>query len=203
MCVFLLLFPQVNLAFIGMQGVFYGLYVVAQHQLSAVKVKAFGRSIAKLLFREGADYQNFIRFPGHGVHVDLAGMGEMLPVFAVPDAGEGLAQSDGPAVEVQNGVRVCFLGGNLAMSARPTEIAAAVSIPCLRKDFTVDEYIDLVIDFIERLPQRIVLERFVSQSPKSLLIQPDWGLKNHEFTAKIHRRLDERDSYQGRLLSTP
>ena len=26
----------------------------------------------------------------------------------------------------------------------------------------------------------MVLERFVSQSPKELLIAPDWGLKNHE-----------------------
>ena len=69
--------------------------------------------------------------------------------------------------------------------------------------FTVDEYIDLVIDFIERLPQRIVLERFVSQSPKSLLIKPDWGLKNYEFTAKVHRRLAERDTYQGRLFANP
>lgn len=69
--------------------------------------------------------------------------------------------------------------------------------------FTVDEYIDLVIDFIERLPQRIVLERFVSQSPKALLIKPDWGLKNYEFTAKVHRRLAERDTYQGRLFANP
>lgn len=65
---------------------------------------------------------------------------------------------------------------------------------------TADEYIDLVIDFIERLPQRIVVERFVSQSPKSLLIAPDWGLKNYEFTAKVDRRLAERDTYQGRLF---
>ena len=67
--------------------------------------------------------------------------------------------------------------------------------------FTVDAYIDLVIDFIERLPQRIVLERFVSQSPKALLIKPDWGLKNYEFTTKVNRRLAERNTYQGRLFN--
>ena len=66
--------------------------------------------------------------------------------------------------------------------------------------FTVDEYIDLAIDFIERLPRRIVVERFVSQSPKDLLIQPDWGLKNYAFTAKVDQRLAERDTYQGRLF---
>lgn len=67
--------------------------------------------------------------------------------------------------------------------------------------FTVDAYIDLVIDFIERLPRSLVLERFVSQSPKALLIKPDWGLKNYEFTTKVNRRLAERNTYQGRLFN--
>ena len=40
--------------------------------------------------------------------------------------------------------------------------------------YTADEYIELVIDYIERLRSDLVLERFVSQSPKDLLIAPDW-----------------------------
>ena len=64
--------------------------------------------------------------------------------------------------------------------------------------FTVDEYIDLAIDFIERLDPAIALERFVSQSPKELLIAPDWGLKNYEFTEKVRRRMEERDAWQGK-----
>lgn len=67
--------------------------------------------------------------------------------------------------------------------------------------FTVDEYIDLVIDFIERTKPSIAIERFVSQSPKELLIAPDWGVKNHVFTAKVHRRIAERGARQGRLFS--
>lgn len=67
--------------------------------------------------------------------------------------------------------------------------------------FTADEYIDLVIDFLELLPPAMVVERFVSQSPKNLLIAPDWGLKNYEFTAKLEKRLAERDTYQGRLFT--
>ncbi|MBR5296522.1 MAG: TIGR01212 family radical SAM protein [Parabacteroides sp.] len=66
--------------------------------------------------------------------------------------------------------------------------------------YTADEYIDLVIDFIERLNPNIVVERFVSQSPKELLIAPDWGLKNFEFTAKVNKRIAERNTYQGRLF---
>lgn len=65
--------------------------------------------------------------------------------------------------------------------------------------FEVDEYIDLAIDFAERLNPDFIIERFVSQSPKSLLIAPDWGLKNFEFTAKVLKRFEERGARQGRL----
>ena len=64
--------------------------------------------------------------------------------------------------------------------------------------YAADEYIDLVIDYVEHLRPDIVLERFVSQSPKELLIAPDWGLKNHEFTDKVKKRMRERDAWQGK-----
>jgi radical SAM protein (TIGR01212 family) len=66
--------------------------------------------------------------------------------------------------------------------------------------YGVDEYIDLVIDYVEHLRPDMVLERFVSQSPRELLIAPDWGLKNHEFTARVRRRMEERESYQGKRV---
>ena len=64
--------------------------------------------------------------------------------------------------------------------------------------YTAEEYIDLVIDYVEHLRPDMVLERFVSQSPKELLIAPDWGLKNHEFTDKVKKRMRERDAWQGK-----
>ena len=62
----------------------------------------------------------------------------------------------------------------------------------------VEEYIDLVIDYVEHLRPDIVVERFVSQSPKDLLIAPDWGLKNYEFVARLQKRMKERGAYQGK-----
>ena len=64
--------------------------------------------------------------------------------------------------------------------------------------YSADEYIDFVIDYVEHLRPDLVLERFVSQSPKELLIAPDWGLKNHEFTDKVKKRMRERDAWQGK-----
>ena len=68
--------------------------------------------------------------------------------------------------------------------------------------YTSDEYIDLVIDYVQRLRRDLVLERFVSSSPKELLIAPDWGLKNYEFTEKVKARMRQLGVWQGKLLET-
>ncbi len=67
--------------------------------------------------------------------------------------------------------------------------------------YTAEEYIELVIDYVEHLRKDIVLERFISQSPKELLIAPDWGLKNYEFTERLKKRMEERDAWQGKYCS--
>lgn len=66
--------------------------------------------------------------------------------------------------------------------------------------FTCDEYIELVIDFLERLRPDLVVERFVSQSPAHLLAIPGWGLKNHEFIDRLRLRMKERETFQGKSL---
>ena len=66
--------------------------------------------------------------------------------------------------------------------------------------YGLDEYIGLLVDFIERLNPEFVIERFVSQSPKNLLIAPDWGVKNYEFTSKLEKELERRDARQGRFF---
>ncbi|MDR1331542.1 MAG: TIGR01212 family radical SAM protein [Tannerella sp.] len=63
--------------------------------------------------------------------------------------------------------------------------------------FTPDEYAELAVDFVERLNPSIAIERFVSQSPRELLIAPDWGLKNHAFRALVDKRFAERNTRQG------
>ena len=67
--------------------------------------------------------------------------------------------------------------------------------------FSLEEYIDTVVDYVERLRPDIILERFASSSPKELLIAPDWGIKNYEFVEKVKRRMVERDTWQGKLYS--
>ena len=67
----------------------------------------------------------------------------------------------------------------------------------------VNEYIDLVIDYLQRLRPDLVLERFVSQSPRELLIAPDWGLKNYEFNHRLQKRMKGLGAYQGKMVGNP
>ena len=66
--------------------------------------------------------------------------------------------------------------------------------------YSVDEYIELIANYIQRLRKDLVLERFVSQSPKELLITPQWGLKNHEFTDLLNNYLKNHQIHQGDLF---
>ncbi|MDR1499767.1 MAG: TIGR01212 family radical SAM protein [Tannerellaceae bacterium] len=65
----------------------------------------------------------------------------------------------------------------------------------------IDEYIDLIVDFIERLSPGIALDRFVSQSPEELLIAPLWGIKNYIVTNRVDKRLALRNARQGRKIT--
>lgn len=62
-------------------------------------------------------------------------------------------------------------------------------------------YIETVCDFLEHLRPDIAVERFVSQSPPELLIAPNWGLKNYEFTHLVEKCMKSRGSWQGKAYT--
>ena len=63
---------------------------------------------------------------------------------------------------------------------------------------TIEEYTELVVDYLELLNPSIIVERFVSQAPPEFVVAPSWGLKNFEFIAKVEKRLTERNTWQGK-----
>lgn len=64
--------------------------------------------------------------------------------------------------------------------------------------FTLEEYIELLIDFIENLRPDIALDRFISQSPAEWLVAPNWNIKNFEFVHKLEKQMLQRHAYQGK-----
>lgn len=67
------------------------------------------------------------------------------------------------------------------------------------KFLEMDEYVDIVVDSIERIPENIVVHRLTGDSPRNLLIGPTWSLKKWEVLNAIDKRFIERDTYQGKL----
>ena len=66
--------------------------------------------------------------------------------------------------------------------------------------FTWDEYREFLIMFLERLNPEIVVERFTGESSPRLITNKGWGgLRSEEMTRLFEQRLEEIDTWQGRL----
>lgn len=63
--------------------------------------------------------------------------------------------------------------------------------------YNVDEYVCLMAEYVSRLREDLIIDRFVSQSPKELLVAPYWGIKNHEFTDKLVNYMKTHNITQG------
>lgn len=66
--------------------------------------------------------------------------------------------------------------------------------------FTVDEYADLVADFLERLAPHIRIERLAGEVPPRFLAGPAFGLRSERVAERIVARMRERNTWQGRLF---
>ena len=84
-----------------------------QQQLHLRQAIALRHAEADGFFCKGANDQQTLGFRFAGVDVELAGVAVELAVAAMTHHGQLLAQADGLAVEVQNGVWVVFLRGDI------------------------------------------------------------------------------------------
>jgi radical SAM protein (TIGR01212 family) len=62
------------------------------------------------------------------------------------------------------------------------------------------EYVDLVCDFLERIPFEIVVQRLTGDPHRPELAAPAWSLEKLETLELIRRTLEERDSWQGKYF---
>lgn len=66
--------------------------------------------------------------------------------------------------------------------------------------FQLEEYIEFMTDFLEKLNLAFVVERFAGEVPPRFLAGPGWGLiRNDQILQKIEKKLEERDSWQGKF----
>lgn len=66
--------------------------------------------------------------------------------------------------------------------------------------FSLDEYIDFFISFLEKLRPDLYIERFAGEVPPRFVNSTPWGkIRNTELLKLLERRLEESGTYQGRL----
>lgn len=68
--------------------------------------------------------------------------------------------------------------------------------------FSLDEYLDFFTDMLERLRPDLFIERFVGEVPPRFVNETPWGLiRNVELLRLLEKRLEEKQTWQGRLLT--
>jgi len=64
---------------------------------------------------------------------------------------------------------------------------------------SLEEYTDIICEFISNLSPDIIIERFTGESPPEMVVAPKWNrIKNFEVTEIIRKKLKERGIYQGK-----
>lgn len=69
-----------------------------------------------------------------------------------------------------------------------------------RGEFTplsLEEYVTTAADFLERLPDRITIQRLYGSAPLAIRVAPQWGLKNNQMWFAIVNELTRRGAWQG------
>ncbi|MDO4266388.1 MAG: TIGR01212 family radical SAM protein [Eubacteriales bacterium] len=65
-------------------------------------------------------------------------------------------------------------------------------------DYSLEEYVELVIDLIELLPPELVVHRITGDAPKRLLLSPLWSADKKRVLNTFEKRFRERNTWQGR-----
>ena len=68
--------------------------------------------------------------------------------------------------------------------------------------FAFYEYIDFIVDFLERLNPDVMVERFAGEVPPRFLQVQMWdSIRNEQLVQVVEKRLEDRNTFQGRLYN--
>jgi hypothetical protein len=139
----------------------------------------------------GHDYSAFLsavdRTKGRGIHIGA----HLIAGFPTETREEMLAMAE----EISS-LGIGFLKVHQLQVVKDTPLADMYKESPFYT-FGYDEYVDFIVDFIERTSPDIVFQRLFATAPDSILVAPDWGKSRHRMLSDIEKRLDARDTYQG------
>jgi radical SAM superfamily enzyme len=69
--------------------------------------------------------------------------------------------------------------------------------------FPLDDYLEFFTDMLERLRPDLYIERFAGEVPPRFVNETPWGLiRNVELLRLLDKKLEDRDTWQGRFICT-
>jgi radical SAM protein (TIGR01212 family) len=67
--------------------------------------------------------------------------------------------------------------------------------------FSLEEYVDFIIRYTERLHPGFIIERFAGEVPPRFLAGPSWGnIRNDQINRMIEKEMEKRNTWQGKLF---
>ena len=63
------------------------------------------------------------------------------------------------------------------------------------KIYEFEEYLRLCVKLVSIIPDNIVIDRFISQSPPDLVAAPKWGVKNYQFMEILNKTITSKNSF--------
>jgi radical SAM protein (TIGR01212 family) len=67
--------------------------------------------------------------------------------------------------------------------------------------FGIDEYIDFMVNYLELLNPAFIVERIAGEVPPRYNSGRQWGLRYDQILSLLEKRLEERNTWQGRLYT--
>ncbi len=65
--------------------------------------------------------------------------------------------------------------------------------------FSVNEYLDFIVKYLEYLNPSIVVERIAGETPPRYNSGEKWGLRYDQILVELEKKMEERNTWQGRL----
>lgn len=78
------------------------------------------------------------------------------------------------------------------------QLYASGQYKCLERD----EYLDLVCEVLERLPEHVVIQRLTGDPHRHELVAPAWALEKNENVALIRQLMESRNTWQGKRFKS-
>ena len=146
----------------------------------------------------GHDYKTFLAAlemtKGRNIHIGT----HLIVGFPTESREEMLAMAEGVSA-----LPIRFLKVHQLQIVRDTPLAESY-VEKTFHTFGYQEYLDFIVDFIERTSPEIIFQRLFATAPDNILIAPQWGRNRHQILHDIEKNLVARDVWQGKkfVMST-